>query len=118
MATFMTPLDAVHAALEMLRDIEAFNHNISDKLVLKIGIHSGHSIVVTLNDRLDYFGQTVNVASRVQGLADAGEIYVSEDVYSFPGVREVLSNCDIVSEQVTMKGVSEKLQVYKISSRQ
>jgi class 3 adenylate cyclase len=115
MATFLTPLDAVRAALEMLRDIDAFNRNIADKLVLKIGIHTGHSIVVTLNDRLDYFGQTVNIASRVQGLADAGEIYVSADVYAFPGVREAVAHCNIVSEQVSMKGVSERLQVYKIS---
>ena len=118
MATFMTPLDAVGAALEMLRDIEAFNRNIADKLVLKIGIHTGHSIVVTLNDRLDYFGQTVNIASRVQALADAGEIYVSEEVYSFPGVQEALAHFNIASEQVSMKGVSEKLQVYKISAGQ
>jgi class 3 adenylate cyclase len=99
----------------MLSEIEAFNRNITDKLVLKIGIHTGHSIVVTLNDRLDYFGQTVNIASRVQGLADAGEIYISEDVYTFPGVQESLTHCRIASEQVAVKGVSEKLQVYKIS---
>lgn len=116
MAAFMTPLDAMGAALDMLREIQAFNRNISDKLVLKIGIHAGHSIVVTLNDRLDYFGQTVNIASRVQGLADAGEIYVSEDVYTFPGVREAIAHCTIAPEQVIVKGVSEKLQVYRISA--
>ena len=115
MATFMTPLDAVRAALEMLHDIEAFNQNISDKLVLKIGIHSGHSIVVTLNDRLDYFGQTVNIASRVQELADAGDIYMSEDVYSFPGVQEAITHSTISPEQVIVKGISEKIQVYKVS---
>jgi class 3 adenylate cyclase len=118
MATFMTPLDAVRAALEMLRAIEAFNRNIADKLVLKIGIHTGHSIVVTLNDRLDYFGQTVNIAARVQGLADAGEIYVSEDVYAFPGVRAAVAHCSIAPAQVSVKGVSEKLQVYKIADPQ
>ena len=116
MAAFMTPLDAVQAALEMLQEIEAFNRNISDKLVLKIGIHTGHSIVVTLNDRLDYFGQTVNIAARVQGLADAGEIYISEEVYNFPGVQETLAQCQILPEQVAVKGVSEKLQVYKITT--
>jgi class 3 adenylate cyclase len=112
----MNPLDAVRAALDMLREIEAFNRNISDKLVLKIGVHAGHSIVVTLNDRLDYFGQTVNIASRVQGLADAGEIYISEDVYTFPGVREAVAHCTIAPEQVIVKGVSEKLQVYRIAT--
>ena len=116
MAAFMNPLDAVHAALDMLRDIEAFNRNISDKLVLKIGIHTGHSIVVSLNDRPDFFGQTVNIAARVQGLADAGEIYLSEDVYNFPGVRESVAGCQIASEQVMVKGISGTLQVYKISS--
>ena len=117
MATFMNPLDAVRAALEMLHDIEAFNKNISDKLVLKIGIHSGHSIAVSLNDRLDYFGQTVNIASRVQGLADAGEIYITRDGYDYPGVQEAIAHCHIAPEQVAVKGVSEKLQVYRISSR-
>ena len=38
---------------------------------LKIGIHHGAAIAVTLNDELDYFGQTVNIASRVQEMADA-----------------------------------------------
>jgi len=117
MATFMTPLDAVRASLEMLHDIEAFNQNISDKLILKIGIHTGHSIVVTLNDRIDYFGQTVNIAARVQALADADEIYVSEAVYSFPGVHEAVAHCEVFAEQAMVKGVSEKLQVYKISIR-
>ena len=116
MAAFLTPLDAVRAALEMLRDIEDLNRRISEKLVLKIGIHAGHSIVVTLNDRLDYFGQTVNISSRIQGLADAGEIYISEDVYSYPGVSESLVPCEIALEQVDVKGVRDKLQVYKISA--
>jgi class 3 adenylate cyclase len=116
MAAFMNPLDATHAAQEMLRDIESFNRNISDKLVLKIGIHTGHSIVVTLNDRLDYFGQTVNIASRIQGLADAGEIYISAEIYHFPGVQESLAGYNITPQQVAVKGVSDMLQVYKISA--
>ena len=116
MATFLTPLDAARAALTMLQDLEDLNRNISDKLVLKIGIHSGHSIAVTLNDRLDYFGQTVNLASRIQGLADAGEIYMSEEVYTFPGVQNVIAHCTISSEEVTMKGISEKIRVFKVSA--
>ncbi len=56
-------------------------------MILKIGIHKGACIAVTLNDRLDYFGQTVNTASRVQGLAGAEEIYVTEEVFAFPGVK-------------------------------
>jgi class 3 adenylate cyclase len=47
-----------------------------EDLLLKIGIHEGPCLAVTLNDHLDYFGQTVNVAARVQGLADSRSIYI------------------------------------------
>ena len=49
-------------------------------LILKIGIHTGASIAVTLNDRLDYFGQTVNIAARVQGLAEAMVLAATQDL--------------------------------------
>jgi hypothetical protein len=89
MASFLRPSDAVEAALLMQKEIEGFNAKYGQReLVLKIGIHKGASIVVTLNDRLDLFGQTVNIASRVQGLAGADEIFVTQDemrVYKIRG---------------------------------
>jgi class 3 adenylate cyclase len=115
MATFMTPVEALKAAIDMLKEIEDFNQSISKKLILKIGIHKGHSMVVTLNDHLDYFGQTVNIASRVQGLAGAGEIYISQDVYDYSGVSDILQICEMESEQVLVKGVRDKLRVYKVT---
>ena len=114
MATFMNPTDAAKAAVEMLRGIEEFNRGISQKLILKVGIHRGHSIVVTLNDRLDYFGQTVNIAARVQGLADANEIYITQDAFDYPGVAEALIDCEAMPEQVAVKGVSDRLHVHKV----
>jgi class 3 adenylate cyclase len=45
-----------------------------EDLLLKIGVHEGPCIAVTFNDRQDYFGQTVNIASRVQGLASSQEL--------------------------------------------
>ena len=89
MAAFLKPADAVQAALEMRSEIASFNERQPDKaLILKIGVHKGAAIAVTLNDRLDYFGQTVNIAARVQNLADADEIFVSQDVYDAAGVRD------------------------------
>ena len=114
MATFETPVQAVQAAVDMVLELQELNHRISEKLSLKIGIHSGHSIAVTLNDRLDYFGQTVNIASRVQGLAGGGEIYLSQDVYEYPGVADILARYETVPEQTVVKGVSGTLQVYKV----
>jgi class 3 adenylate cyclase len=117
MATFMNPLDAVQAALEMLRAIDDFNQGIAEKMILKIGIHRGHSIAVTLNDRLDYFGQTVNIASRVQGLAEAGEIYMTDDVYSFPGIQETLAAYKTQPESAAIRGIREKMSVYKVTNK-
>ena len=92
MAAFLKPSDAVQAALDMRSEIAAFNEHQHDKsLILKIGVHKGAAIAVTLNERLDYFGQTVNIAARVQNLADADEIFVSQDVYEATGVREELA---------------------------
>ncbi len=117
MATFENPADAVAAALAMMEGIKEFNKGISEALELKIGIHRGHSIAVTLNDRIDCFGQNVNIAARVQGLANAGEIYLTSDVWDAPGVRELLKSHDLNSEQVSVKGVSEKLEVYRVSTQ-
>ena len=44
-------------------------HSRENDLLVKIVIHEGPCLAVTLNDRLDYFGQTVNIAARVQNLA-------------------------------------------------
>ena len=117
MATFMNPVDALKTAIEILQDIEELNHNISDDLLLKIGIHRGPSIVVTLNEHLDYFGQTVNIAARVQGLAGANEIYLSSDALNYPGVDMVLEQHEVSSEQAILKGVSEQLGVSKVTVR-
>ncbi|MEJ2561006.1 MAG: adenylate/guanylate cyclase domain-containing protein [Anaerolineae bacterium] len=117
MAVFDNPIEATSAALEMIDALNEFNHTISQELILKVGIHRGHSIAVTVNERIDYFGQNVNIAARVQALADANEVYITADVYKSSGVSDVLKAHHVVSDEVLVKGVSEKLYVYKISYR-
>ena len=86
MASFLSPREAVAAARELIDEIDLFNRNIGTQdFVLKIGIHRGASIAVTLNERLDYFGQMVNIASRVQGLAEADKICITDEVLGAPG---------------------------------
>jgi adenylate/guanylate cyclase family protein len=62
MASFHEPLDAIRAALDMLAQIRRFNDSVGEELItLKIGAHVGQCLAVTLNERLDYFGQTANL---------------------------------------------------------
>ena len=117
MAAFLKPADAVQAALDMRSEIAAFNERQPDKaLILKIGVHTGAAIAVTLNDRLDYFGQTVNIAARVQNLADADEIFISDDVYAASGVQAELQSHAVTEQIASLKGIRNDLRVYRVGS--
>jgi len=118
MAVFSRPTDAIAAALTILAEIDRFNReHDAPAIILKIGAHCGPSIAVTLNDNLDYFGQTVNVAARVQSLADAGEVCVSEALYSAPGVRELLAGHTVVAFDAPIRGLEGSARVYRITDR-
>ncbi len=113
MAAFMTPAAAVEAALEMRDAIELLNRDRAQRdFILKIGLHRGAAIAVTLNERLDYFGQTVNIAARVQGLAGGDEIWMTEDVYSAPGVATLLAPYAVKQTRAELKGVAGAMPVY------
>jgi class 3 adenylate cyclase len=117
MAAFLNAADAVQAALDMRSEIAAFNERQPDKsLILKIGVHKGAAIAVTQNERLDYFGQTVNIAARVQNLADADEIFVSQDVYDATGVRDRLAAFVVESRTAQLRGVQQELPVFRVGA--
>jgi class 3 adenylate cyclase len=119
MATFVNPADAVRSALDMLARIERFNEVEGEAMVrLKVGIHWGACLAVTLNDRLDYFGQTVNLAARVQALAHANEIVISDDLARQPDVAEILAGLHATSEIVQVKGIDSDVVVHRLTSAQ
>jgi class 3 adenylate cyclase len=109
MAAFEKSSDAVRAAIAMRKEIERFNQlRQKQDIVLKVGIHRGPSIAVTLNERLDYFGRTVNIAARVQNRANGDEICLSEDVRDAPGVEELLASLVVTQEQMFLKASISK----------
>ncbi|MBT9547536.1 MAG: adenylate/guanylate cyclase domain-containing protein [Candidatus Sericytochromatia bacterium] len=114
MATFTSPLDGARAAQEMLAAVASLPES-EHKLGLKIGLHEGPVLAVNADERLDYFGQTVNLAARVQGLAEAGEIWLTETVY-----QDLQGNCplhqagfDSEAQSARLKGVSALTPVYR-----
>jgi class 3 adenylate cyclase len=118
MASFSSPLDAVRAAVDMLERIEALNASWRDEgfdLGIKIGLHEGPALAVNADDRLDYFGQTVNIAARVQNLAEAGEIWHTERVLASDGVERLLRSRGYASSahSVSLKGVGETVLVHQ-----
>jgi class 3 adenylate cyclase len=118
MAAFSRPVDAVAAALRILQEIGQFNREHGQPaVILKMGAHCGPSIAVTLNENLDYFGQTVNIAARVQSFADAGEICLTEALYTASGVRELLAGHDIEEFDAPLRGLEAHARVYRITGR-
>ena len=114
MASFHEPLSAIRAALDMLAQIGHFNDSAGEELImLKIGAHVGPCLAVTLNGRLDYFGQTVNLAARVQGLAE-NEICLSDEMYSVTGAHELLAAMQSNVQTVHVKGIARKIAVHAL----
>lgn len=111
MAAFKDPFACVRAAVECLRAFEDFQktHEHGSETGLKLGLFTGACYVVTANDTIDYFGQTVNCAARVQHLAESGEIVLEEELYErLPD--DVRGDLAVVEKvQTKVKGVDEPL---------
>jgi class 3 adenylate cyclase len=116
MASFADAGDAMRAAIRMSQEIARLGEG---DLLLKIGLHTGPCIAVELNDRLDYFGRTVNIAARVQGVAAAGEIVCTEPVHDAPGVREAIAAAGLVEERaiVPLRGITGDVPVVRLAPR-
>ena len=117
MATFPTPDRALAAALRMREAMGRLNdgHNGHD-LLLKIGIHEGPCLAVVLNDRQDYFGTTVNIAARVQGLANSRSILATGSIVDHPRASSLLATSGLnpVPQRRALRGIAEELAVYEI----
>ncbi|MBC2802057.1 adenylate/guanylate cyclase domain-containing protein [Rhizobium ruizarguesonis] len=118
MATFPSPDRAVAAALRMRDAMLRLNaERGSEDLLLKIGIHEGPCLAVSMNDRQDYFGQTVNIASRVQGLAEPQVILTTEAIVGNAQVSEILRESGITSasRMAELQGIGREVRIFALS---
>jgi class 3 adenylate cyclase len=117
MATFPTPDRAVAAAMRMREAMRELNEERgSEDLLLKIGIHEGPCIAVNLNERQDYFGQTVNIASRVQHLATSREIFATAAVLKDARASDLLSVRGLTPtpHPSVLRGITNEVSIFAI----
>lgn len=88
MATFRHPVAALRAVWNAQTKIAEYGEPM---LWLKVGMHKGPCIVVNLNDRLDYFGSTVNLTARLPAFSQGGELVFTEEINNDPEVRQFLA---------------------------
>ena len=117
MAVFRCAADGLEAMLEVQRTLAAPAEG-SMPLSLKAGLHTGPCIAVTLNDRLDYFGSTVNLAARLEGLSSGSDVIISRSVYEDVQVRELLESkrLSAVEFDMQLKGFAdERFALWRVS---
>ena len=103
LASFQSIIDAVMCAASIQKATSEMNFPV------RIGIHQGEVIF----EKKDVLGDGVNIASRIQGVAEKNQIVISETVYNDIRNKEGLE-AEFVGEQL-LKGVVKPLGIYKVS---
>ncbi|PCI39325.1 MAG: hypothetical protein COB53_03455 [Elusimicrobia bacterium] len=122
MAGFTSTPDAVAAGIAIQHKIAEYNRDRdpgSLPIIVKLGIHAGPAIAVTMNEHLDYFGTTVNTAARVEGASQGDDIVLTEEVLECPGVRDHLTRDGGTLEEfeVELKGLSTHYRLWRFSPK-
>lgn len=121
MAVFSRPVGALRSVLQAKQALAAAGSGIPHFRV-KAGIHQGPCVAVNSNDRLDYFGTTVNLCARLEGLSTGHDIVLSEAVYRDPEVEADLgaaTTLDCQAGTAEVKGFDgEPVAIWRITSRE
>jgi class 3 adenylate cyclase len=115
MASFSDPADGLSAALAIQRE----SASREDGLIIKIGLHWGPALTVNANNTLDYFGQTVNLASRLQKESKGGDVALSALLADDPRVQEFLKSGACAMERFTtqVRGVEDSVKMLRLTPR-
>jgi class 3 adenylate cyclase len=111
-AVFDSPVDALNCAITIQNQLKARNDTgpAPDRILIRIGLH--HGDVVTRDN--DLFGADVNVAARLEPLAEPGGICISEAVYE--AVKDQMGSKIVKVGDVELKNILQKYVIYKIPS--
>jgi adenylate cyclase len=117
MAVFVDPKDAAAAGAEMIAMWGEFvrDHALASAIDLKVGAHAGPCTIVKANEVLDYFGQTVNAAARIQHLAGPRELVLGESVAELVSESAGVDRIEAFAAKV--KGIDEPLRVVRFRPR-
>lgn len=120
MAVFFTPEGGVRAALEIQRHLDQFNAGLppgTPPLVIKMGLHHGPAIAINANERLDYFGRTVNIAARIQRESKGHDLVLSSETHERPDVQAVLSSFGVRTEAylADLRGIEGRVGAVRVT---
>ena len=113
-AEFTSPVEAVRCAVEIQQDLEESNADLPKdrRMRFRIGVNLGDVMV----DGDDLLGDGVNVASRLEGLADTGGICISGTVYD-QVAGKISQAFEFMGEQ-TLKNIEGPVRAYRVFTDQ
>jgi class 3 adenylate cyclase len=116
MATFSRVEDALEAVRQAFEQLPAANPGLAAPLILKASLHVGPCLAVNANDKLDYFGSTVNLAARIVECCDGGDLAVSDELFQRPETVRFLRDRKPAPQLAEMKysGFDAPHRVWKI----
>jgi class 3 adenylate cyclase len=120
MGSFMTSSDAMRAAVLAHERFGKLVYERVGTLRIKMGIHTGSVITVNMNNRIDYFGNTVNTAARIESNALDHSVCFSREVFEQAGVKRFLKQkqdelgAQITHRTVALKGITDHFDLYAL----
>jgi class 3 adenylate cyclase len=117
MAVYVNPADGLRSAMQIQGDFERYNRSSGkEPIIIKLGLHRGRCISVTLNGRLDYYGSAANKAARLEGQSTGGDIVLSPEFAADPEVARQLNDIPLQAESADFKGFGEPVRFLRISA--
>ena len=103
-------------AIAMVAECERAHGEIG--LTVKLGLHEGPCLAVRANDKLDYFGTTVNVAARLQAQAHGSQIVIQEDLLKHAEIARIVAAKDfpMTRFETTLKGIKEAMKLVALDA--
>src|ERR1700692_1181546 len=107
---FASAVDAARCAIEVQRGMAGLNTDVPQevRIEFRIGIHVGDIII----DDNDIFGDGVNIAARLEGIAEPGGVCISDDAQ-----RQIRGKVDIAFDDMgpqTLKNIAEPMRAWRM----
>jgi adenylate cyclase len=119
MCVFQQLDDALEAAIQMQQQVDPWCQlqGIDPPLVLKLGVHVGPAISMTANERLDYFGRTVNIAARLGDQSRGNDVVMLGEVFEQVASRITPEDKNIASERfrTRLRGLESEQELVRLT---
>lgn len=116
MGNFRQPVDALRASIAAVRQVRVLAAESDHPVKVRLGLHCGPALIVSLNGRLDFFGTTVNKAARIEAQANGENVVMSAEFLQDPAVQALAAETGALEPfSVALRGLAEPQPLYRLA---